>query len=304
MGAASFDPLVDALRERGIPATVVPMAAYDWLPVVGGRSVRPILERIDHAVRHAAATGLCASDVEGGGTAPRLVVPRPRLSLGDRYADFQKTPGGVLKVGGATDPSAFPTIEPSGTFPPPSAAPQGRVALIGHSAAGWISRLYLSSRDYGGRAYRGAELVHSLVTLGSPHGASEGAAFENVAWLRQVEDPDEDLARRVRMLAVGGTGYLGSEWGTFTRNSYAFCVPGGAEEAELLSGDGVTPLRSALDLPGAETLVIEDVSHAPGYPSVAAPELSRDYEERRRWYGSPDALDQWLGWLTKESRDA
>ena len=53
--------------------------------------------------------------------------------------------------------------------------PSGRVALIGHSAGGWISRLYLnlSGRRYNGKVFHGHKLVHSLVTLGSPH--MEGA---------------------------------------------------------------------------------------------------------------------------------
>ena len=60
------------------------------------------------------------------------------------------------------------------------------MAIIGHSAGGWISRVFLSEREYGGRAYRGAALVHSLVTLGTPHGDSKGAAFRGVAWVNRV----------------------------------------------------------------------------------------------------------------------
>jgi len=32
------------------------------------------------------------------------------------------------------------------------------------SAGGWISRVYLSSSDYGGKSYDGSEYIHSLVT--------------------------------------------------------------------------------------------------------------------------------------------
>lgn len=40
---------------------------------------------------------------------------------------------------------------------------------MAHSAGGWISRLYLSTAAYDGRAYNGARFVSTLVTLGSPH---------------------------------------------------------------------------------------------------------------------------------------
>lgn len=40
---------------------------------------------------------------------------------------------------------------------------------VAHSAGGWISRLYLSTAAYDGRAYNGARFVSTLVTLGSPH---------------------------------------------------------------------------------------------------------------------------------------
>ena len=40
---------------------------------------------------------------------------------------------------------------------------------MAHSAGGWISRLYLSTAAYDGRAYNGARFVSALVTLGSPH---------------------------------------------------------------------------------------------------------------------------------------
>ncbi|EOD35369.1 hypothetical protein EMIHUDRAFT_63084, partial [Emiliania huxleyi CCMP1516] len=79
-GASDFREMADSLSARGIRTAVVPMAAWHWLPCLGGRSMRPILERIDHT--------------------------------------------------------------PRGHFPEAGAA-RGRVALIGHSAGGWISRVYL-----------------------------------------------------------------------------------------------------------------------------------------------------------------
>ena len=48
-------------------------------------------------------------------------------------------------------------------------SPTGRVTLIGHSAGGVISRLYLSPQPFAGHRYRGLEAVSDLITLGSPH---------------------------------------------------------------------------------------------------------------------------------------
>ena len=41
-----FMPLARTLSARGIRTAVVPMPIWHWLPVIGGRSVRPVLDRI------------------------------------------------------------------------------------------------------------------------------------------------------------------------------------------------------------------------------------------------------------------
>lgn len=45
-----YTALVQDLRARGYYAAVAPIRWYNWLPCVGGRSVRPILDRIEHTV--------------------------------------------------------------------------------------------------------------------------------------------------------------------------------------------------------------------------------------------------------------
>jgi len=51
-GKAEFLPLAQSLTAMGIPSVVVPFPNWHWLPCLGGRSMRPMLERIDMAVRH------------------------------------------------------------------------------------------------------------------------------------------------------------------------------------------------------------------------------------------------------------
>jgi len=141
----------------------------------------PILERIDHTVRHLSAVSGSLSDYERVTTEELDMklseyknqrsqrdlqdsIPNFSYSAIDCYSDFFNNP--MWQVGGLEEQTNW---TPKGDYPS-SKEPQGRVALIGHSAGGWISRAYLSSRKYGGKRYEGHKLVHSLITLGTPHG--------------------------------------------------------------------------------------------------------------------------------------
>lgn len=283
-----FEPLARSLSARGLPTAVVPMPLWHWIPQVGGRSVRPILERIDHAVRHVAAMG----DVRS--TEP-LVVPPISYNIFDFWQDFTANPGGVAKVGGSDRPDEYPTdVTPRGTFPSPG-PPQGRVALIGHSAAGWMARIYLSERAYGGKAYGGAALIHSLVTLGTPHLAGAGVPFYSVEWANREQIPSS-----VRCLAIGSRGTPGNSSGSLTLGAYSFCTPEGTG-GEALDGDGLTTLESAIAVPGAEQMVLDGVTHYPWtsapFADQLAPDLAKAYRAGKPWYGSESILDKWLPWL-------
>ena len=45
-----FEDLARDMRRAGYQAAVAPIAWWHWVPCIGGRSMRPILDRIDHAV--------------------------------------------------------------------------------------------------------------------------------------------------------------------------------------------------------------------------------------------------------------
>jgi hypothetical protein len=233
-----------------------------------------MLERIDYAVRHLAGVAGSLVDLERAvsndddagsvpytGADPQLLIPNFSYNMFDLYQDFRNNPGGVLEVGGSAEVDEYPLWNPRGSFSSQAPEPAGKVVLIGHSAGGWISRAYLSERNYGGKSYNGRRLVHSLVTLGSPHGNAPGPAFKGVEWVnREVMDSSSG----VRALAVGGTGYRGDSSGDFTRGAYSFCCPVGSDGSQY-DGDGVTPIQSALAMkqhvPHADTLVLEDVGH-------------------------------------------
>lgn len=53
----------------------------------------------------------------------------------------------------------------------------GRVALLGHSAGGWIARILLGTEAYQGIRYCRAAQVHTLLTLGTPHLSIEAYPF-------------------------------------------------------------------------------------------------------------------------------
>jgi len=274
-GKDEFLPLAQSLNNIGIPTVVVPMPNWHWLPCLGGRSMRPMLERIDFTVRHLAGVAGNLGDFErttvealeksldnekGRMRDPQILIPNINYNVIDLYQDFRNNPGGVLEVGGSAEVDKYPLWNPKGSFLS-APAPMGKVALIGHSAGGWICRAYLSNRNYGGKSYDGQKLVHSIITLGSPHGNAPGPAFKGVEW---VNSEIIDASSGVRALAVGGTGYKGDSSGDLTRGAYSFCCPVGSDGTQY-DGDGVTPIQSALAMkefmPHADALVLDDVGH-------------------------------------------
>lgn len=120
-GAAEFELLCQTLTKRGLPTVAVPMPNWHWIPCLGGRSARPILERIDFTVKH-----LIANDGD------ITKVPKLDYSLMDTWIDFRNNPGGVLQVGGSSRVEEYPVVEPQGRFATPENLPKKKVALIGH----------------------------------------------------------------------------------------------------------------------------------------------------------------------------
>mmetsp|Transcript_21428 Transcript_21428/g.38377 ORF Transcript_21428/g.38377 Transcript_21428/m.38377 type:complete len:393 (-) Transcript_21428:163-1341(-) len=266
-GKNEFLSLSQSLNNMGIPTVVVPMPNWHWLPCLGGRSMRPMLERIDFTVRHLASVAGDLGDFERT-TSEELekslddAIPDISYNIFDCYQDFRNNPGGVLEVGGSAEVDEYPLWNPKGSFPS-APEPTGKVALIGHSAGGWICRAYLSERNYGGKSYGGNRFVHSLITLGSPHGNAPGPAFKGVEW---VNSEIMDAGSGVRALAVGGTGYKGDSSGSLTEGAYSFCMGSDVRpDGSVYDGDGVTPVESALAMkeyvPHADTMILDDVGH-------------------------------------------
>ncbi|EOD31907.1 hypothetical protein EMIHUDRAFT_45403, partial [Emiliania huxleyi CCMP1516] len=141
---------------------------------------------------------------------------------------------------------------------PPAEEMASKIALVAHSAGGWLSRLYLSQKAHYGRTWDGAKLVNRLVTLGSPHVARLGPMAPHVA---RANDDGGALPVGVRCLTVASKGIRGKV-SAMARASYHICAGPWANVAEL-DGDGITTADAALSVGGADKLVLEGVNHMP-----------------------------------------
>jgi hypothetical protein len=261
-----------------------------------------MLERIDYTVRHVVALSSLQQQNDGDRQLPP-VVPPIQYSVMDCLQDFMDNPGGIFKVGGSDEVDEYPEeVIPRGNFSAPhNELLEGRkIALIGHSAGGWICRIYLSDREYGGKAYHGTQFVHSLVTLGTPHCTAPGPAFRSVEWCNR------ERVIGVRGLAVGSTGWKGGNSGGLTQNSYAFCSDKDQNVTDM-DGDGITPIQSALAMEGdhVERLALSNVHHYP-WSDAAGPwghwfasELTADHQDGKPWYGDDHVVDQWAEFLLR-----
>ncbi|EEH55639.1 uncharacterized protein MICPUCDRAFT_6749, partial [Micromonas pusilla CCMP1545] len=142
-----------------------------------------------------------------------------------------------------------------------------KIAIVGHSAGGWLARTWLGRAPYsGGKRYRGVDRCDVLLTLGTPHYSLE--AYPTLA-LTNFRYPGA-FERGVRYVSVCGAGEIGADFDLLA------LLRGGAG----VDGDGVTPIARAL-LDGSETLVLDGVAHQPGG------------EDDAPWYGSPGVVEKW-----------
>lgn len=150
----------------------------------------------------------------------------------------------------------------------------GKITLIGHSAGGVVSRLYLSPTPFLGHAYRGLDYVTHLITLGSPHYNRRGGQMRQ--WVEE-QYPGAYFAPQVKYISVAGHVIRGNHHGSLReRWVYRFyerlCGDGN------VWGDGLVPVSSQL-LSGSQQIVLEGVSHFTGFGGP--------------WYGDVEIVRQW-----------
>jgi triacylglycerol esterase/lipase EstA (alpha/beta hydrolase family) len=220
-GAMEYRSLEASLQQLGLAVFTVPLQKRDWLPTLGGRSMVPILRRIDQTVQQALA--------ETGAS---------------------------------------------------------QVNLIGHSAGGWIARIYLGEKPYcihgdveesAAGLWNARSKIATLITLGTPHISQERWTRRNLDFVN-VNYPGA-FYPDLRYVCVAGKSVYGErrlgQWLAYS--SYELtCGKGNCW------GDGITPIPAA-HLAGAENLVIEGARHSPRAGGM--------------WYGSPEALSVWVNYL-------
>ena len=159
-----------------------------------------------------------------------------------------------------------------------------KVNLIGHSAGGWISRIYLGEKPYLGRGEITSvspclahTYVATLVTLGTPHVSQERWTRWNLDFVNN--NYPGAFYSDVDYVCVAGKTIFGQRrrgsWLAYS--SYKLtCGQGDCW------GDGITPIAAA-HLEGAKNLVVEGVKHSPRAAGI--------------WYGSPEVLPSWVPYL-------
>jgi hypothetical protein len=162
-----------------------------------------------------------------------------------------------------------------------------QINLIGHSAGGWISRIYLGEIPYtiygdvtasAVGLWNGRAKIATLITLGTPQISCEQWTKKNLDFVN--DNYPGAFYPEVRYICVAGKSIYGKKcFGhCLTYRSYQMiCGVGNTW------GDGITPVTAA-HLAGATNITITGVKHSPNTSGI--------------WYGSPAVRSQWVGYLS------
>lgn len=160
-----------------------------------------------------------------------------------------------------------------------------RINLVGHSAGGWIARIYLGEIPYDIHPTNAGKIclwkahpqVATLVTLGTPHVSQERWTKRNLDFVK-LNYPGA-FYPGVRYVCVAGKAIYGDRsWQNwFAYSSYELTCGQGS-----CWGDGITPIAAA-HLEGAENITLEGVLHSP--------------RPGKLWYGSPEIVNVWATYL-------
>lgn len=152
-----------------------------------------------------------------------------------------------------------------------------KVTLIGHSAGGILSRVYLADKVY--RGHHGHEKVDTLITLGTPHKGK-------IAALVNRKYPGAYYSPQVSYISLAGKSIKGKVRGSM-REHVAYRVYRGLQGKGDAWGDGLVPTESA-KLEGAANTTLPFVTH--------------NQYLGEHWYGSEGALHNWGHFLLQDQR--
>ncbi len=162
-----------------------------------------------------------------------------------------------------------------------------QINLIGHSAGGWISRIYLGEIPYtiygdvtanSVGLWNARAKIATLITLGTPQISCEKLTKKNLDFVN--DNYPGAFYPEVRYICVSGKSIYGKkQFGhCLTYSSYQMICGAGNTW-----GDGITPVTAA-HLAGATNITIEGVKHSPNTSGI--------------WYGSSEVRSQWVGYLS------
>lgn len=157
------------------------------------------------------------------------------------------------------------------------------INLVGHSAGGWIARIYIGEFPYDihpsdrNRTLPRPARTHvkTLITLGTPHESQERWTRRNLEFVNKTYPGA--FYDDVNYVCIAGKAIEGKRADWFTFNSYRLTAGDGE-----LWGDGVVPITAA-HLAGATNITLADVLHSP--------------RTNGQWYGSQPVVGKWSQWL-------
>ena len=152
----------------------------------------------------------------------------------------------------------------------------GKVTVVGHSAAGVLSRMYLSPEPFEGHGYGGYRVVDHLITLGSPHYSQAMHGAQLRQWVDE-RYPGAYFGPQVKYTTIAGKMVYGNRRGTFWER-FAYRAYNGLTGVGDDWGDGLVPRSSAL-LEGTRQITLEGAAHFWGF---LVP-----------WYGTREVVARW-----------
>lgn len=200
-----------------------------------------------------------------------------------------------------------------------------RIILIGHSAGGWITRLFLGGKSikYDGKLYEGykAKTVAALVTLGTPHNSAEAYPFGRVKEVRTREkssinggDDDEETSlqetRRLypncfhsgmKYVTVQGTGFKGRPFkftdfiSSISNTTTTKTTDWKTLFEEIKHGISYkTDCQDASADGDSVTCVSSGLGLGPEAIEVAIEGVKHEKDDIYPWYGSLDVVRTWM----------
>jgi triacylglycerol esterase/lipase EstA (alpha/beta hydrolase family) len=161
-----------------------------------------------------------------------------------------------------------------------------QINLVGHSAGGWISRIYLGEIPYtihgdvteSANLWNAKSKISSLITLGTPHISGERWTKKNLDFVN--DNYPGAMYPEVRYICVAGKSIYGAkkigQWLAYSSYQQT-CGEGNTW------GDGITAIAAA-HLAGATNITIDGVKHSPRTSGI--------------WYGSETVIDRWVQYLS------